>query len=242
MARYRDANAKADPELERLAREGRAARAQASGAAADDAKVAGDRHLREALAALHGAAPSSVALKLVGGFLLMAAVVMALLHESVHPMVGVLTFFVGIVVSVVASISAPRATDEALEAERTWYRGLPFELDGYFAVLSAEPRPSGGVRAHITWRSDVAEAGNVDEQLVADAFAVADPAARLESADSAGAVFVSGPITGLTGSTINRRPVVRNHRYPEYLHTLVDKVLVPLSRSRPIERVRLEPM
>jgi hypothetical protein len=237
MAGYRDSQAKPDPELERLAREGRAARSHAIDAAAGDAQASGDRHLREALAAVHGA-PAGLVVKLAAGACLMSALVMILLHESVPAPIGIATLALGIILAIASGVMSPRANDAALEAERSWYRALPFALEGYFEVLSAKPRSTGGVRAHITWRGELAK---VDEQLLADAFAAADPAARLEHADTSGAVFGSGPIRGETGGRINRVPVLRNHRYPEYVHTLVEKVLVPLARSHPIESVRLEP-
>jgi hypothetical protein len=237
MTEYRDSRARPDPELERLAREGRAARSQAMDAATGDAQTAGDRHLREALAAVHGA-PTGLGIKLAAGFCMMSAVVMILLHESVPAPIGVFTLALGIILSIASGVMSPRANDAALEAERTWYRALPFTLEGYFEVLSAAPRSTGGVRAHITWRGERAK---VDEQLLADAFAACDPAARLEHADTSGAVFASGPIRGETGGRINHVPVIRNHRYPEYVHTLVEKVLVPLARSHPMESVRLEP-
>jgi hypothetical protein len=233
---FRDPPDKPSAELTRLASAGRAARSSAQDAAVGDARAAGDRHLHEALAATHGA-PRNQARKLGAGACLMVALVMMLAHESVPAPIGVATLALGIVLAVAGGVMSPRVSDAALEEERKWTRSLPFALDGYFEVLSAKPRAEGGVRAHITWSEDTRA---VDEALLADAFAAVDPVARLDQADETGVVFASGPIRGETGARINREPVLRNHAYPAYVRDLVTKVLVPLAKSYPMIRVRLE--
>lgn len=233
---HRDAREKPNPELERLAQEGRAARANAASSTTDEAKAAGERHLREALATLHGA-PKNVAVKAAGGLCLMAALLMIALHQTVPAPVGIATLALGIILTVSGGIMSPQASDSAVEDERQWSHSLPFAFEGYFEVLAAKPRSVGGVRTHITWGPEV---GAVDEQLLADIFAAMDPGSQLEHADTSGVVLASGPISGETGARINREPVVRNHAYPEYIHNLSAKVLVPLSRSYAIESVRLE--
>lgn len=198
----------------------------------------GDRHLREALAATYGA-PKKLVVKLAGFACMMVALTMVLFHESVPAPLGIFTFALALILLISGSVMAPRAPDSALEEERRWARSLPFTLEGYFEVLSAKPRETGGLRAHVTW---VADGPEVDAALLADAFAAADPGARLDESDASGAIFASGPISGATGARINHVPVLRNHLYPEYVHALMTKVLVPLAKSHPIEKVRLEPV
>lgn len=235
-SRYRQPRAKPSPELERLARRGRAARTTAVDTATEEAQVARDRHLREALAAVYGA-PKRGMVKGAAAVCLLSAIFMVLLHESVPAPLGVATFALGIILAISGAVMTPQATDAALEEERTWSRSHPFPLEGYFEVLSAKPRKTGGVRAHVTWKGDDEE---VDEQLLADAFAAIDPAATLDHADDADVVFASGPINGDTGARTNRNAVLSNFAYPEYIHNLVTKVLVPLAKSHPIDKVRLE--
>lgn len=233
---YRDSPTKASPELERLAQQGRAARENASDSASKDAEVAGDHHLREALVPLYGS-PRTLIAKSVAATLMAIAGLLIAFNKSVHPAFGIVAVFVAFFALFGASVLTPRASDGALEEERTWEKGLPFALEGYFDVLSATPRESGGLKAYITWHSDTAE---VDEKLLADAFAGADADATLEEAEEGGPIFVSGAISGRTGGSINHRPILRNHHYPEYIHTLMAKVLIPLSKSHRIEHVRLE--
>ncbi len=232
---YRDSGAKPSSELARLAREGRAARETANGAATGDAQANADRHLREALATIHGA-PNRTIVKSLGGLCMMVALLMVLLNESVPAPVGLATIVVAFILTFAGSLMSPRASDGALDEERAWARALPFELEGYFESLSVAPRSEGTLRAHITWRAEE----SIDEQLLTDAFAVHDTSASVESVERTGVVYVSGPISGHTGSRINREPVLRNHKYPDYIHDLAEKVLVPLSKSYAIERVRLE--
>lgn len=232
---YRDDAAKPSSNLQRLAREGRAARETALDDAGQSAAQDADRHLREALSAIHGA-PKRAMIKAAGGLCMLIAVTMIFLNEYVPAPVGLATVLLAFALTFTGAMMSPRASDQALEEERTWARALPFTLERYFEALSVEPRTSGTLRAHITWRAEK----NIDEQLLADAFAVHDTSATVEDTGRSGAVFVSGPISGDTGARVNRSPVLRNHKYPDYIHDLADKVLVPLSKSHPIESVRLE--
>lgn len=237
MSEYREGR-KGSPELEALARAGRAAREDADDVSSRAAAIDGERHLREALASIYGA-PTNLMVRLLGGFALMAGLVMVMMNQSVPAPLGAATVALGILLAVAGGVMSPKAPLAGVEEERKWARSHPFALEGYFEVLSAKPRASGGVRAHVTWKG---EGPDVEGHLLADAIAAADPGARVERNDAAEVVFVSGKIDGTTGSSVNRVPVVRNHRYPDHVHALVDKVLVPLSRRHPIERVRLEPV
>lgn len=129
------------------------------------------------------------------------------------------------------------ASQGAIAAEQTWATSLPFQLAGYFEILSGQPRHERTVTLEIRWQEGAQRPP--DRAFLLSVVSAVDPAARVQGVDESGASITTGAISGQTGITINRRPVYRNHRIPAHLHGIVDEVLVTLHRSHPIAQVTM---
>jgi hypothetical protein len=130
----------------------------------------------------------------------------------------------------------PLASEGTVAAEHDWAMALPFQLVGYFELLSSEPRSARKLRYEITWRDGAAVP---DPGLLHRIFGSVDPQARLDHADRQAAHVTSGAISGMTGITVNRVPVYRNHKLCKSVHGVVEQVLVTLHRTYPIAHVKI---
>ncbi len=128
----------------------------------------------------------------------------------------------------------PIATQGAVAKEQEWAMALPFQLAGYFEVLSREPTYGRKVVYTIAWRDGTRPP---DPNLLHSIFGAVDPQARLEHSDPRGARITSGLISGATGIRVNRVPVYRNHRFCKSIHGAIEQVLIPLHRTYPIAHV-----
>lgn len=223
-----------DPELERLAAQGHARRRAQDSEQQQNVQTAGMAHLHAAIGSYRGSsrgnAPLLVALL---GFV---GIFLAVLVGSWARPFGVIGVFVAFIAMFVWKLSPPKVSPEELEAERSWTRSFPFALDGYFEVLSQQPRESRSLVYELRWKGDGTPPTS---SLLEGLFAVADPGARVEQVDAEGARVRSGAISGDTGTRINRAPVYRNHNFPEHVHGVVERALVPLHRSHPLTSVTL---
>lgn len=146
-------------------------------------------------------------------------------------------FIIAFMVFMVWVFVPPIASQGAIAAEQAWATSLPFQLVGYFEVLSMEPSFQRTVTFDIRWQP--APQRPPDRQLLLSIVSAVDPHAQVQHADETGATFTTGAISGHTGIRVNRVPVYRNHKIPAHLHGLIDQVLVTIHRSHPIAMVGL---
>ncbi|MBS2020208.1 MAG: hypothetical protein JST00_45535 [Deltaproteobacteria bacterium] len=225
-----------DPELARLVAQGQQRRMEMVHQNQTELQSAGRRHLSTAVGAYRG---SAVRRLLLGAVLLslFAGGVGAFLSAMGHAEIG--GFLVpGFVIAFAGFMTwvfvPPVASAGAIAAEQAWMTSLPFQLEGYFPLLSATPSYQRVVRYEIRWRDG---ARPPDRNLLQSVVCAVDPQARIVSAEYGGATFLSGPVSGSTGIRVNRVPVYRNHNIPGHVHSVVDQVLVTLHRSHPIAQV-----
>ena len=133
----------------------------------------------------------------------------------------------------------PLATRRRVDAERAWMKGLPFAMEDYFEVLSAEPASECSLTFDLTWRED---APGLD--VVQGILGTVDTASRAESTSSRGMRLQTGVISGSMGVSVRSgggayRTVLNSFRVVGYVHRLVDDVLLPLHRSHALERVSI---
>lgn len=227
-----------DPELARLAAQGQQRRMEAAHNHAVEQRIDGSGHLKTAIGAYRGSTLKRVLLSAL--LLGIAAGATGVVLSSVgYAEIGgyLIPGFLGAFIMFFAFMFAPPiASQGAIAAERAWMMGLPFQLTGYFELLSAEPRHARTVRYQIRWQDG---ARPPEQQLLHSIFGAVDPQARVEHADHNGALISSGAVSGQTGIRVNRVPVYRNHRLPAHIHGVVDQVLVTLHRSHPIAQVTL---
>jgi hypothetical protein len=125
-----------------------------------------------------------------------------------------------------------KARDKAvLAVERAWPSSLPFALEGYFEILGQEPR-LGQIEAAIALRTD-SQAPDLD--VLRGVVLGADVDAEV-SIDSSGTITILSGFKSCYPGGVNE---VSNREIPPYVHALVEKALLPLHRSHPIERVSL---
>jgi len=117
-----------------------------------------------------------------------------------------------------------------------WVKGLPFALEGYFEVLGAPSRGSRAVHYEVVWQSGVRppEAALVHDVRHRGSHCEHRACGRWRGARH------RRRVSGDTGMSSHRVPVVRNHRLPAHVHAVVEPVLVPLHRGHPIARVLLK--
>ncbi|MGH7297770.1 MAG: hypothetical protein ACRELB_22720, partial [Polyangiaceae bacterium] len=130
--------------------------------------------------------------------------------------------------------ASPRA-EATLAAERAWPSSLHFALEGYFEVLQQEPCTCH-IEATMTLRDASASPGLDILQGVVQGVD-ADGGVRIDASGTA--TIRSSALSCETNTWVNMVRVDSNRRIPPYVHTLVEKVLLPVHRSHPIERVSL---
>jgi len=145
-------------------------------------------------------------------------------------------FVIAFIVFMIWVFVPPLASRGAMAAEQSWVMGLPFQLVGYFDMLSAEPQFARSVTYEIRWQGG---GRPPDPSLLHGIMGAVDPKARVDHVDASGATITGGAVSGHTGIRVNRVSVYRNHRLPAHVHSVVDQVLVTLHRSHPIAEVSL---
>lgn len=227
-----------DPELARLAAQGQQRRMAAAQEHQVEQRVEGSGNLKTAIGAYRGSTLKRV--MLFGILLSLAAggTGVTLTSLGYGEIGGYLIpgFVIAFVTFMIWVFVPPIASESAVAAERAWMMGLPFQLTGYFELLSSHPQYSRTVRYQIRWQDG---ARPPEEHLLHSVFGAVDPQARVERVDFQGASITSGPVSGHTGIRVNRVPVYRNHRVPAHVHAVVDQVLVTLHRSHPIAEVTM---
>jgi len=228
-----------NPELLRLAQQGHERR---RAAVARGAELRGPTsgHLSTAIGAYRGSAIRRFFLAVMLGGLATGVVGLALGKTQLQAGPNTVGLDLGFIVAFAAFFIyvfvPPKASRRAIEAERAWATSRPFELAGYFDVLSVEPTPACVIELAVTWRAGTRPP---DGALLHGVLGAVDPGARVDWLDAYGATITSSPISGSTGICVNNVPVFRNHRVPERVHLFVDKALDALHRSYPIDRVTL---
>ena len=224
-----------DDELARLAQQGQRRIQAAAAGQSQHVQVEGSRHLRVAVGAVRGSTVRRAflvlaalgVLTLIAGFALVVAngdpVFVPLLPLGFASAMGGFMVYV---------FMPPVASRAAMEAERAWVAALPFAFEGYFETLSAEPSAVCKLRIELVWQTVGA-----DPATLQGVVGLLDTDARVTQAAADVATITSGVVSGATGIRINRVPVHRNHRVATYLHRLVEVVLLPVHRNRPLARV-----
>jgi hypothetical protein len=227
-----------DPELARLAMEGQRRRMEVAAGRQVERIQSGGQHLRTAIGAYRGSTIKRIVLVTLMMGVVLGVLGVTLLSLGDHDIGSPLTagFAVSFVCIFGMAFVPPIASQGAVAAEQDWAMRLPFQLTGYFEVLSAEPRPARRVVYEITWREG---AMRPDPNLLHSIFGAVDPQARLEGSSPQGARVEGGAVSGFTGIRVNRSPVYRNHRFCASIHDVVEKVLLPLHRTYPIAHVKL---
>jgi len=127
-----------------------------------------------------------------------------------------------------------------VEAERSWLASLPFAIDGYFEALSAKPESECNLLIELRFSSDRPPP---DQSTMLELLGLVDTDASIEKVsawrEGGALVFRSGPISGGTNTRVNGVWVYSNRKIAQYVHDLVDRVLLPLQRSHPLTRVAL---
>lgn len=235
---YRCAPPQTDDELARLAREGQMRIEAAKHGRSEAARVGETKHLRVAIGAVRGSPIKRVLIGFIAlglssiatGIALSAATNDATFVPFIP--VGFLTAFGSFMFFVFVP---PLASMAQVEEERRTIASLPFPIDGYFDVLSAEPRALARLEVGIAFADPMA----AEPQTVQGLMGLLDTDAQVGRSDGTTVTVTTGQISGITGIRINGVPVYRNHRMSKYLRNLVEQVLLPLHRSRPLARVRI---
>jgi hypothetical protein len=227
-----------DPELARLAMQGQQRRAEIQAGQQVDPRLAG-RHLRIAIGGYRGSTVKRCLLAVIVLGLGMGALGVVFMNLD-RPDIGgfmIPGFALTFVTFMIWVFVPPIASQGAVAAEEMWAMALPFTMQGYFDVLSSEPRMGRKLVFEITWRDD---ARAPEPGLLHSVFCAVDPSAVLDDANARGARITSGVVSGATGIKMNGVRVYRNHRLPGHVHALVERVLLPLHRSHPIARIKLK--
>jgi hypothetical protein len=128
-----------------------------------------------------------------------------------------------------------RLRDRALlAAERAWPSSLPFALEGYLEILGQEPM-SCSIEAAITLQPGSRTPGLDVLQGLVLGIEVDAKVVNVGGGASSTITIRSASKGDMAGSVY----VVSNREIPPYVHALVEKVLLPLHRTHPIERVSL---
>ena len=225
-----------DPELLRLAAKGTARRAHAASTAPVTQDRDGDQHLRLAIGAYRGSALRRALLVLPITSALVGGVLVLQQQGPDRGAVGALVFGATMALFFLWLFVPPIASRGAMAREADWVDALPFELVGYFEMLSETPRLARHVTFEIQWEEG---AQPPDRDLLFSALGAVDPEACVESSTDSGAFLISGSVSGQTAIRKNRVPVYRNHALPGRVHDIVDQLLVPLHRSHPMARVSI---
>lgn len=235
---YRPPGPGQDPELARLAAEGHQRRMAAAQSHQVEQRAEGSGNLRTAIGAYRGSTLKRVMLVVIVLCLLGGATGSALTSIGYGEIGGFLIpgFVIAFITFMIWVFVPPLASQGAVAAERAWMMSLPFQLGGYFELLSSDPEYQRSVRYQIRWQDG---ARPPDRGLLHSVFGAVDPQARVENVDHQGASITSGPVSGHTGIRVNRVPVYRNHKIPAHVHGVVDRVLITLHRSHPIAQVTL---
>lgn len=237
---YRPPPPAQDPELARLAMEGQQRRLQAAAENQMVQRTQNGGYLSTAIGAYRGSTLKRVMLAAI----LVSAVVGAIgvgFNVLGQTMIGGMLlpgFVIAFITFMIWVFVPPLASQAAMAAEQSWVSAQPFQLSGYFEMLSAEPQSARSVTYTIRWQGGTRPP---DPALLHGIFGAVDPNARVEHVDGNGAMIVGGAVSGQTGIRVNRVPVYRNHRLPAHVHAVVEQVLVALHRSHPIAEVSLWP-
>lgn len=218
-------------ELLRLAEEGARNIDRAGRARSALATAAADTHLRAGLGGHYGS-PRRRVLIAVG---LVGAALLAGVASGNLPLIwqipAILTMIVGVFG---AAFLEPVASAGRVAREADWLASRPFPLAGYFEALQRAPAAQMHLRVTLRFAGEAPPVA-----LVQGLLGRADPAGAVEPAPGESLVLRSGPVSGRTGSTVNKVPVLRNHRLVPYVHRLVDDALAPLHASYPLAGVEL---
>jgi len=213
-----------DAELERLVQTGVDRRRGVASSAEREA----DRNLRHAIGRYRGSTRRRIAI-------VIAAVVVALawsLYVIIVPNpFGKSTALINIpvwvtILAVIAAIAvSPYASKEAIAAEEHWVASMAFRLEGYFAAISRPPRSSPTLEYKLVWGGDRIPAEDLLVNLIST-------------------VTSDGKVMQLTDTGATLRDWVHTRKgvssisvVPPRIHDMIEKVLVPLHRSYPIEHV-----
>jgi hypothetical protein len=200
-------------------------------------QVAGGKHLRTAIGAYRGSLIKQIVLATLIGGVVSGALGITLAYVGM-PEIG-MSLMPGFSVAflcIFGMFLPPVATQGAIAAERSWSMSLPFQLLGYFEVLSIEPQRMRGVTYDIIWRESTRPP---DVHFLQSIIGAVDPEAQVVHMDARGARIMSGMISGFTGMRVKRGFVHRNHRFCKSIHGVVEQVLLPLHRTYPIAQVSL---
>lgn len=228
-----------DPELARLAAQGQQRRMAMAQEHQAEMHSSGKGHLSTAIGAYRGSTLKRVMLAVIILSLASGALGAILAAVGLPEVTGFLVpgFVIAFVVFMIWVFIPPIASQGAIAAEQAWATSLPFQLAGYFEVLSGQPSFQRTVTFEIRWQPGPQRPP--DRQLLISVISAVDPHARVQHADESSATLTTGAISGHTGIRVNRVPVYRNHRIPAHLHGLIDQVLVTIHRSHPIAMVTL---
>ncbi len=210
-------------QLQQIAAEGQRRQAEFAAKAQAIADASAEDNVAMALGGHYGTALSRTVTVLVfGGLVVLAAGVVLGVTRMIPPELaaplsvggGVSAF----VLLLLRGFWTPRASGGRLEAERSWQKGLPFALTGYFEALRGEPRSSCHLQVHLEWASPRTPSPSAVSSLVQRL----DRAASSAPGDPFG--WVSGDIPGGGGMARG------NQRLVKYVHDLVQGALLPLHR------------
>lgn len=235
---YRQALPREDDELARLARQGNLRIQAAQQGRSAEARVEETRHLRVAIGAVRGSFIKRAAVGLmVLGIASMAAgiaLTAATGDGKFGPFIPV-GFFVALGSFMFHLFFPPLATNAQVEAERQSMASLPFFVEGYFDVLSAEPAAATRLEIVMAFSDPM----SAEPQTVQGLMGLLDTDAQVARTDGSEVAVRTGSISGATGIRVNGVHVHRNHLLAKYLRRVVEQVLTPLHRSRSLRGVRI---
>jgi hypothetical protein len=235
---YRPAPTEPNPELEKLAAEGRARIQAANRAAPAPHAPPADLELRAALGSryvspLRAASYASFVLGVVLG---LVGFVGPLRDDTtvtvVAEILGMLLLAGGIAVS--STDAAKRASAAQVGAERRWVQSLPFAMNGYFEVLEGPAEKECRLLVELEWLAAPAPA----DETILGVWGLHDTGVRIDKRVGSIVTIRSGPISG-NGVQLSIYWIYDNRSIPRFVHGLVDRVLVPIHRSQPLARVSL---
>ena len=233
-APYRaDRTPQATDELARLAAEGRLKIRVEQTASASVALVEHDRNVRAALGGARGSSRvrlmwvATIALPLLG---LALWALGSGARSELTLLAGAVTGFVAFFFT---QFMAPVASAGQMRREARWLEALPFALDGYFAVLAAQPEASSALELVCEWQ----DAAPLDATMLRQVFGAHDAFAQVNVVSAKRAVIRSGVICYSTGISVGDVSVYRNVGVAVYLIELIDKVLLALHRASPLAHV-----
>lgn len=221
-----------NPDLARLAREGRERiEREAREQAKRDAQL-GDINMRVALGAHYGSPRKRVCLGIVALGVLWGIVGGAAGWlegaRGALPLLLITNGFLGV------ALLQPVASVDQIARERAFVAGRPFRVSGYFEALSDAPMPEARLLVRVRFASSVPA-----PNLLNDVLGCIDTQATVDQA-AGGLLIQSGAISGLTGIKSGGSWVYRNHRIVPWLHGLLEDVLGPVHASYPIASVDID--